>query len=225
MANNNIQPTYYSQLSELLVRRPVILQFLRFGTIGAINTAIDFLILNYLTKAFGIEVGLDLGLINIVGVAAATIQSYFWNRAWTFSIANVSPLKNFVRLFLVGSLGLGMFILVLLGSAYGFSANFYLGLLVLFLLGEIILWYGFRLSFQNSNNDKNVGQQFLEFVVVSIIGVVINSVAVVVAVNLLTDPLSGSLNTDVVKNIAKFGAILIAMIWNFIGYKLLVFKK
>ncbi len=217
--------TYNSQLSQLLARRPVILQFLKFGTIGAINTALDFLILNYLTKTFGINIGLDLGLINIVGVAAATIQSYFWNRGWAFAITNVSPIKNFIRLFLVGGLGLGMFILVLLGSAYGFSANFYLVLLVLFLFIEIMLWYAFGLSFQNSNNEKNVGQQFIEFIIVSVIGVVINSIVVVIVANWLSNPLSNFINVDVVKNIAKFVAICVAMVWNFIGYKLFVFKK
>jgi putative flippase GtrA len=223
--NNQNPPTFNSQLTELLARRPVILQFLRFGTIGAINTAIDFLILNFLSKALGITLGLDLGLINIVGVAAATIQSYFWNRGWTFATANISPLKNFIRLFLVGSLGLGMFILVLLGSAYGLGANYYLILLVIFLVIEIILWYTFNLSFHANNNEKNVGQQFVEFLVVSIIGVIINSLVVVIVAGWLAEPLSAFINVDVVRNIAKFAAICVAMVWNFVGYKLIVFKK
>ncbi len=223
---SNTQPvTFYSQISELLVRRPVILQFLKFGTIGAINTAVDFLVLNYLSKALGISIGIDLGLINIVGVAVATIQSYFWNRGWAFATAAVTPLRNFVRLFLVGSLGLGTFILVMLGSAYGLSANYYLVFLIGFLLIEIMLWYAFGLSFHASNNEKNVGQQFVEFLIVSLIGVAINSIVVVIVANWLAQPLSAFLNIDVIRNIAKFAAICVAMVWNFIGYKLFVFKK
>ncbi len=213
-----------SKLAQLLEKRPVILQFLRFGTIGAINTALDFMILNYLSKHYGITLGVDLGVINIVGVIIATIQSYFWNRAWTFSAGVASPLKNFIRLFLVGSLGFGFFVLVLLGATYSALDNYYLLLLAVFLLLEGMLWLLFGLSLGKTEG-KQVGIQFVEFVVVSAIGLLINSLIVVVVSSWLAGPLSSYINIDVVKNLAKFVAICVAMVWNFIGYKLIVFKK
>ena len=43
--------TLATQISDLLTRRPVIFQFFRFACIGLMNTALNFLILNAVSKA------------------------------------------------------------------------------------------------------------------------------------------------------------------------------
>jgi len=43
------------RLSSILEKYPIILQLFKFGAIGIINTALDFLILNLSSKALGIE--------------------------------------------------------------------------------------------------------------------------------------------------------------------------
>ena len=45
---------FESQLTELLHRRPVIMQFMRFACIGFLNTGLDFLVFNTIFKALGI---------------------------------------------------------------------------------------------------------------------------------------------------------------------------
>ena len=68
--------TFNQKLTQLLANKPVILQILKFAAIGALNTALDFIILNYVTKAFGVESGLNLGLLNVIsfGIGHGPLQ-------------------------------------------------------------------------------------------------------------------------------------------------------
>lgn len=61
-------------------------QFLIFGTIGVMNTAIDFGIYTYLTRATAVFSYETSGkyFANIISFTAATTFSFFCNRAWTF---------------------------------------------------------------------------------------------------------------------------------------------
>lgn len=216
--------TYNSKLAQLLHEKPVILQLLKFAAIGTLNTALDFIILNYVTKALGIEAGFELGVLNVISFSAAIIQSYLWNKAWAFSSVTLSPIKSFIRLVVVGGLGFISFLLVIIGAAYAVVDNYFLFILIAFLIAEIIIWYGFGLKLI-SQQGEHVGKQFLEFVVVSIIGLIINSVIVVIASSYLAEPLSNLINEDTIKNVAKILATCVSLVWNFVGYKLIVFKK
>jgi len=70
---------------------------------------------------------------------------------------------------------------------------------------------------------KATGKNFLQFLIVSGIGWSINT-GILVLVTSLIPPLFG-FSTGAWANIAKFGAIFISMVWNFVGYKFFVFKK
>lgn len=216
--------TTNQKLAQLLARKPIILQILRFAAIGALNTALDFIILNYVTKSFGVTSGVDLGLLNFISFGTAMIQSYFWNRAWTFAESVATPLQNLFRLILVGGLGFGSFVLVFIGGLYGLMDTYYLVILIVFVVAEILIWYsiGLRLI---SGSSTSVGHEFGIFIVVSVIGLLINSAIIVLASNALAPSLSSFINTDTVKNVAKILATLVSLVWNFIGYKLIVFKK
>lgn len=212
-------------LEQFLDRRPVILQILRFVAIGAINTTLDFIIFNMLSKFFGIEVGIPLGLLTIVGFTAAMIQSYYWNRYWAFgdssnSAVRVSPVTELLRLILVGGLGAVGFIVVLLGARYQVYSIFYLIVLAVFLGLELMLWLIFNLK---QKADDHV-THFMVFAIVSMIGLLINITIVSVASNYLTGTKFG-LNLDLLKNEAKIIATVASLIWNFIGYKLFVFRR
>mgnify|MGYP001316386050 CR=1 FL=1 len=216
--------TFNQKLTQLLANKPVILQMLRFAAIGALNTALDFIILNYVTKAFGVESGLNLGLLNVISFSAAMIQSYLWNRAWTFASSNASPLSNLFRLIIVGGLGFVSFFLVVVGGIYSVVDTYYLFILIVFLIAEILIWYGFGLNLAGDSS-VGVGHQFGVFLIVSLIGLLINSGIVVVASLALAPTLSNLINVDSVKNVAKILATMVSLIWNFVGYKLFVFKK
>lgn len=210
-------------INDLLQKRPVILQLLRFAAIGAINTALDFIILNFITTYLGIDKGTSLGLLNIIGFTAAVIQSYFWNKAWAFAESRqVSLFQNAFRLIMVGGLGFVAFVAVLLGSGYEASSIFYLLVLAAFLISELVLWIGFKLSLDRS---QNAGFQFVTFIIISLIGLLINSLIIVLASNVISPYLESSIAPGIIKNVAKIIATGVSLIWNFIGYKLFVFKK
>lgn len=217
--------TYNQKIAKLLADKPVILQLLKFAAIGTLNTALDFIILNYLTKSIGITSGVSLGLINIIGFSAATIQSYIWNRAWTFASSVITPLANAFRLMVVGGLGFLSFALVVFGGIYGVSETFYLFILIVFIVVEILIWYGFRLSINGDGSNQQIGQQFGIFVMISIVGGLVNSSIVAGASYALAPTLANLINVDTIKNVSKILATAVSLIWNFVGYKLIVFKK
>lgn len=211
------------QVSELLQKRPIIVQLLRFGAIGAINTALDFIILNIITTHLGIQSGTSLGLLNAIGFTAAVVQSYFWNRAWAFAESSgVTVFQNALRLFMVGGLGFLAFLAVLFGSGFGAATSFYVLVLAAFLISELTLWIGFRLHF---GPQQGVGSQFAIFLSISLIGLLINSLIIVIASSLVGPYLQDSISPDFIKNVAKAIATGVSLIWNFVGYKLFVFKR
>ncbi len=216
--------TLNQKLTQLLASKPVILQMLKFGAIGSLNTALDFIILNYVTKSFGVTAGLSLGLLNVVSFGMAMIQSYLWNRAWTFASTNASPLANLWRLIVVGGLGFGSFVLVFVGGLYGVSDAYYLFILIAFIVFEILIWFGFGLRV-GEGTSSGVGHEFGIFILISLVGLVINSAIVVGASTALAPALTSMINADTIKNVAKILATMVSLIWNFVGYKLFVFKK
>ena len=124
----------------------------------------------------------------------------------------------------VGGLGFVSFLLVVIGGIYSVVDTYYLFILIVFLIAEILIWYGFNLNL-GSDSSVGVGHQFGIFMIVSLIGLLINSGIVVIASMALAPTLSNLINVDSVKNVAKILATMVSLIWNFVGYKLFVFKK
>lgn len=212
--------TFDGKITAILNKYPIILQILRFGAIGVINTALDFIILNVISKTFGITSGLQLGQINIIGFSLAVVQSYFWNHYWAFNQAQqVTLWKNFIRLVMIGVLGAVAVLVVLFGSQYSAPASFYLIILGIFIIFELIFWFGFELN--KNAPPRQAASEFIAFLAVSIIGLAINSLLI----GVITSGTHFSINADLNKNLAKILATLISLIWNFIGYKIFVFKK
>lgn len=212
-----------NRIKSLLASKPVILQLLRFAAIGAINTALDFIILNYITKVFGVSEGTELGLLNAISFSAAVVQSYYWNKAWTFQKNTTGNLQNAIRLFLVGGLGVAAFVAVIWGAVSEASPTYYLGVLASFIVLEIIFWRGFGLKADTGASDTTA--QFISFVAISVIGLLINSFLLsIVSAGISMRP-NLFINPDTIKNIAKAAATIASLAWNFIGYKLIVFKK
>lgn len=215
MANQGIE----QKVSGLLEKFPVVYQFLRFGCIGVLNTGLNFLILNGISKALGINQGFKLGAVSVIGFAAAVVQSYLWNRTWTFgSEQNVTIFKNFIRLVQVGILGSLGVILVILGASQQAQPIYYVGVLFVYLILETVLWkhFGFHLSDWNHE-----GHSFFVFFAVTLIGLLINTTLVSV-ISVYWQPFT---NLDLNKNVAVILATGVSLFWNFIGYKLVVFKK
>lgn len=69
---------------------------------------------------------------------------------------------------------------------------------------------------------ESVGKEFSQFVVVSLIGISLNT-AIVYLITTFINPIFG-LSPVLWANLAKVIATLISLIWNFLGYKFIVFK-
>lgn len=219
----SLAPTYQSKLEGLLTKYPILLQLSRFVAIGVINTALDFIVLNFLAKLLGITSGAELGAINIISFSLAVVQSYFWNKYWTFNTVHVSLTSNFRRLVLVGGVGFLSFFAVLISAKYSAEPIVYFIIFALFVISELGLWIGFRLIQSAPQTGEDGSKQFVAFVIVSLVGLLINSVLVSVLSTRI--PEYSFINEDLIKNIAKVIATGVSLVWNFVGYKLIVFRR
>lgn len=84
----------------------VIRQFSKFVAVGLLNTGIDFAILNVLTLLTGITSGAGLVLLNTFSFTAATTNSYFLNKNWTFrDTARNAEEKKFLQFIAISLVG------------------------------------------------------------------------------------------------------------------------
>jgi len=142
-------------LSKIL---PVLYQFAKFGAVGALNSFIDFGILNLLIFLFSIGSGLWFSIFKAISFLCATTNSYFWNKYWTFESSNKPKVSEAAKFYTIAIIG-----------------------------------------------------GFLNVSIASFIFSGINRPEYI-PVNLWA-------------NVAALGGILSAFIWNFLGYKFVVFKK
>jgi putative flippase GtrA len=142
-------------LSKIL---PVLYQFAKFGAVGALNSFIDFGILNLLIFLFSIGSDLWFSIFKAISFLCATTNSYFWNKYWTFESSNKPKVSEAAKFYTIAITG--GFLNVSIAS----------------------------LIFSGINRPEYI------------------------PVNLWA-------------NVAALGGILSAFIWNFLGYKFIVFKK
>lgn len=146
-------------LTKILERwKPVFFQIGKFASVGVLNTLIDFGVLNFLSLSFQVFDGSLVALFNIIGFTLANINSYFWNKFWTFG-----------------------------------------------------------------SYKKKSTIEFARFFAISIIGISINT-AIVYLMTTYVSTL-GEFNASQWENVAKAVATLISLIWNFLGYKFIVFSS
>lgn len=142
--------------------RKLIRQLSKFIVIGFMNTAIDFAVLNLLMWWTAIYSGRWIILLNIISFSVAVINSYIWNKFWTFRA-------------------------------------------------------------KEADEAGEVAKEFSQFAAVTLVGLAINT-SVVFTITTFISPLFG-LSPEIWANLAKVAATGFSLIWNFIGYKFIVFKK
>ena len=201
----------------------ILLQFLRFAGIGFLNTAVDFAVFNIIASYSGAYVGISAGIIKACSFVVAMFHSFYWNKYWAFAedqnqVGISSNIKKFISAAVLGAVVAG---LIITGSGAKLGYQYFGGMLLLLIGGEIFLWELFRLNV--SAMAEKTTSQFASFLIVSAIGAAINSG--VVAVLTTKIPPQFSLPQSLWTNLIVVFAIGIALIWNFIGYKIFVFKK
>ena len=135
--------------------------FVKYGMVGLLNTGVDFGIFNLLMVLTGNTLpGLALSSFKGMSFVVAVINSYLWNKYWSFRAAS-------------------------------------------------------------STEEK--GKEFFKFLLVNIVGALLN-VGITSAITLTIAPQFG-FGQIAWNNIAAVVATAIALIWNFIGFRFIVFKK
>ena len=137
----------------------ILWQFAKFLLIGTLNTFVDLCVLNALIFLSGIASGAYFSLFKTISFVVANINSYFWNKHWTFE----------------------------------------------------------------NEGSKKMPREFGIFLAVSIGGLLINVAVASLVVNTI-GPQFG-LSSEIWANVGGICASFIGMAWNFVGYKIVVFKK
>lgn len=204
----------------------LIRQFIRFVGIGFLNTAVDYVVFNLGAVLSGVYTGRGVGYISAASFTVAVFHSYFWNKHWAFAKQEQRRdggiFKNMSQFISAAVFGAAIIAAVIFGAAQKYSYLFYILMLVILLSGEMALWKIFNLGKNPIASEKN-GKEFLLFIIVSLIGILINSQILDKGTTHIA-PQFG-LNQELWTNLIKIGATGIALIWNFIGYKLVVFKR
>lgn len=139
-------------------RVPVFYQFAKFAAVGALNTVVDFGVLNLLIFLTSIAAGSWYSVFKGFSFLIANINAYFWNKYWAFGVGGSVNTKEFSQFFIVSLIGFGI----------------------------------------------NVG---LASLIVNVIGAPVG------------------VSETLWANVGALAATIISLIWNFLGYKFIVFKK
>lgn len=85
-----------------LFKRRGIRQFIKFGIVGVSSTVIDWGIYLLLTRIFGIY----YLMAKILSFGVAVLNSYIWNRRWTFRSNDPQKLRQFIKFLTISIVGL-----------------------------------------------------------------------------------------------------------------------
>ena len=202
-------------------------QFFRFFGIGFINTALSFAVLNSLMATTGLFTGTAVGIFSVIAFCVAVLHSYFWNKYWAFNSQNngsgsSSFVKNIWQFGVAALLGLVVFVAVVYGAKKTYSFGYFLLMIAILIAGEALMWKLFRLSQNLKLASKQSSQEFTYFIVISAIGALINYG--VLKYGTVSIPPKFGLGQQFWTNVIQIFATGISLVWNFIGYKIFVFK-
>ncbi|KPJ72978.1 hypothetical protein AMJ48_02740 [Parcubacteria bacterium DG_74_1] len=107
-----------------------ILQAGRFVLVGALNTFVDLGVLNLLIFFSGISYGILYTVFKSIAFLMATVNSYYWNKYWTFGKKRKGFVPGEFSKFLVTvaigfglNVGIASLVVNILGPQFGISAE------------------------------------------------------------------------------------------------------
>ncbi|PIR69412.1 MAG: hypothetical protein COU47_03515 [Candidatus Niyogibacteria bacterium CG10_big_fil_rev_8_21_14_0_10_46_36] len=150
----------------------IFFQASKFAVTGFLNMAVDFGVLNLLISFTGISMGAYFSVFKGASFIVANINSYFWNKFWTFRKKIPAHLES-------------------LESVPGAQ--------------------------------KQAPKEYAQFFIVSVIGLLINVGAATLVVNVVGAQFD--LGANAWANVGAVAGSAAGLLWNFIGYKLIVFKS
>ncbi|MBZ9572129.1 GtrA family protein [Patescibacteria group bacterium] len=111
----------------------IILQAAKFFLVGTLNTFIDLVVLNILIWISGITSGIFYSVFKAISFLVATTNSYFWNKYWTFEKKEKSTPREFLKFFMVTTVGLlinvgiASIVVNIIGLQFGLSEKIWSG--------------------------------------------------------------------------------------------------
>ncbi|MBI2639540.1 MAG: GtrA family protein [Candidatus Sungbacteria bacterium] len=152
--------------------------------------------------------------------AGAFFLARFFSKFWP-------PLLQFAKFAAVGALNFAIDfgvlngLIFLTGIAAGSQFIVFKTISVVLAITNSYLWNKFW-TFQD-REIKGAGREFLEFLIVTLIGIGINVGAAHFMVNILGP--QGGIDPKAWANIGAGVSVVVTLFWNFFGYKFFVFKK
>ncbi len=98
----------------------------RFGMVGVLNSLIDFGVFNLLLAAFKATSGPTLLGCNALAFLSANLNSYLFNKKWTFQDRNVASSRQYFQFlaFSCGGLAVNSLVVYLLTTAWSAPRGF-----------------------------------------------------------------------------------------------------
>lgn len=114
--------------SALKAKILILYQAVKFVLVGALNTFVDLGVLNLLMWTSGITAGIYYSAFKGISFLAASTNSYFWNKHWTFAKKDkIFVLKEFLGFLVVVAVGfcinvgVASVVVNIIGPQYGLS--------------------------------------------------------------------------------------------------------
>jgi putative flippase GtrA len=111
-------------------RIPSLLEFSRFAVVGVLNSGVDFGILNFLMLITGLSTGAGFLAFKSTSVTLGVINSYLWNKFWTFNTSSSADARReFVAFVVVTLIAVAVnvagaeVIVAVIGAPAGFSTK------------------------------------------------------------------------------------------------------
>ena len=111
-------------------RAPSLFEFSKFAVVGVLNSGVDFGILNFLMLITGVSSGAGFLSFKSVSVTLGVINSYLWNKYWTFKTSNSADARReFMAFMVVTLIAVGVnvagadVIVNVIGAPIGFSTK------------------------------------------------------------------------------------------------------
>ncbi len=108
--------------------RPFFFQLAKFGLIGVTNSVVDLGIYNFFIYHSDVTSGSLIIVFKCISVLGAIINSYVWNKFWSFDKKSADNLgKEFTQFLIISSIGLLLnvgitaFVVNIIGAPTGFS--------------------------------------------------------------------------------------------------------
>lgn len=147
----SILGVYFISLFE--EKTPVLFQAGKSFLVGILNTFIDLGILTILMESFQVFEGLLYLIFTGISFTVATLNSFFWNKFWTFEKRETKEaLKETSQFYLITTggflihLGIASFLVNVLGPQFGISKEVwaYIGKIVAVILGFGWNFFGYK---------------------------------------------------------------------------------